>query len=123
MNKWQILVMDFHLKFGYEVYKKPTYLNIQSLNFRIELMKEELNELIISMYKGDMIGIADGLGDLLYVVIGTGVSCGIDLNPVFYEIHRSNMSKDVSKSGIKKAIKGKNYFRPKIKEIIEVLRK
>src|SRR2546429_6004229 len=31
--------------------------------------------------------------DLLYVVYGTAVSYGIDMNPVFREVHRSNMSK------------------------------
>ena len=37
--------------------------------------------------------VADALGDLLYVVLGSAVCCGIDIEPIFREIHRSNMSK------------------------------
>jgi len=37
--------------------------------------------------------VAKELADLLYVVYGTAVSCGIDMEPVFREVHRSNMSK------------------------------
>ena len=33
------------------------------------------------------------MADLLYVVYGTAVSYGIDMDPVFREVHRSNMSK------------------------------
>ena len=36
---------------------------------------------------------AKELADLLYVVYGTAVSVGIDMEPVFREVHRSNMSK------------------------------
>ncbi|MEC4688424.1 MAG: hypothetical protein VST64_08985, partial [Nitrospirota bacterium] len=37
--------------------------------------------------------VAKELADLLYVVYGAAVSCGIDMEPVFQEVHRSNMSK------------------------------
>ena len=41
----------------------------------------------------DLAAIAKELADLLYVVYGTAVSYGIDMDPVFREVHRSNMSK------------------------------
>ena len=37
--------------------------------------------------------IADALGDLLYVVYGSGAEHGITLDPVVLRIHESNMSK------------------------------
>jgi len=43
--------------------------------------------------EGDTVAVAKELADLLYVVYGTAVSCGIDMEPVFREVHRSNMSK------------------------------
>ena len=36
---------------------------------------------------------AKELADLLYVVYGTAVSYGLDMDPVFREVHRSNLSK------------------------------
>jgi predicted HAD superfamily Cof-like phosphohydrolase len=41
----------------------------------------------------DLPSIAKEMADLLYVVYGTAVSYGIDMEPVFREVHRSNISK------------------------------
>ena len=59
------------------------------------LIRNKSDELIASMLKGDLIGVADGLADVLYVVIGTAVAYGIDIQEVFDEVHRSNLSKTV----------------------------
>ena len=45
------------------------------------------------VYEKNLPNIAKELADLLYVVYGTAVSYGIDLEPVFQEVQRSNMSK------------------------------
>ena len=37
--------------------------------------------------------VGDAVADLLYVTYGTAVSCGIDIEPIFREVHRSNMTK------------------------------
>ena len=42
--------------------------------------------------KADLIGIADALADIVYVVYGTALTYGIDLDSVLREVHRSNMS-------------------------------
>lgn len=60
---------------------------------RAWLIQEETGELLEGMQQGDAVAVADALGDLLYVVIGTAVSFGIDLEPVWNEIQRSNMAK------------------------------
>ena len=40
-----------------------------------------------------IVEIADGCADLLVVTHGAALACGIDIYPVFNEVHRSNMSK------------------------------
>ena len=45
------------------------------------------------MASGNLALVAKELADLLYVVYGTAVSYGIDMEPVFREVHRSNLSK------------------------------
>lgn len=65
-------------------------------NQHVELLiKNKGNELIASMLAGDLVGVADGLADVLYVVIGTAAAYGIDIQEVFDEVHRSNLSKTV----------------------------
>jgi predicted HAD superfamily Cof-like phosphohydrolase len=56
-------------------------------------MQEEFDELKEALAAEDLFSIAKEMADLLYVVYGTAVSYGIDMDPVFREVHRSNMSK------------------------------
>ena len=97
MTNEQKAVQDFHKKFGLTVNKQPTVISWRDIELRVRLIKEEMNEFrdASSLYSGDkhLVEVADALGDLLYVVYGAAVSYGIDLEPVFNEIHRSNMSK------------------------------
>ena len=68
----------------------------QGSSYYVELLiRNKSDELIASMLKGDLVGVADGLADVLYVVIGTAVAYGIDIQEVFDEVHRSNLSKTV----------------------------
>ena len=60
---------------------------------RKRLIQEEFEELQEAMDEKNLASIAKELADLLYVVYGTAVSLGIDMEPVFREVHRSNMSK------------------------------
>jgi predicted HAD superfamily Cof-like phosphohydrolase len=57
------------------------------------LIQEELDELKEAMGQDDLAAVAKEMADLLYVVYGTAVSYGIDMEPVFREVHRSNLSK------------------------------
>ena len=59
------------------------------------LINNKSDELIASMVAGDLVGVADGIADVLYVVIGTAVAYGINIQEVFDEVHRSNLSKTV----------------------------
>lgn len=60
---------------------------------RLRLLAEESQELDDAIRDGDLVAIADALGDITYVLFGTAITYGIDLEAVVREIHRSNMSK------------------------------
>lgn len=131
MNKEQQMVKEFHERFGAQSLNSPiTFEELgdreQKLrNLRIDLIEEELGELREALENQDIVEIADALGDLLYVVYGAGVTYGIDLEPIFEEIHRSNMSKGDPEIKIRedgKILKAKNYFRPNLKPIIDKMK-
>ncbi|MDO5088421.1 MAG: nucleoside triphosphate pyrophosphohydrolase family protein [Leptotrichiaceae bacterium] len=93
---------------------------------RFELMKEENEEYLEAAAKGDIVEVADALGDMMYILCGTIIEHGMQniIEEVFEEIHRSNLSKlDENGKPIYredgKVIKGPNYFSPDIKKIIK----
>ena len=93
MTDEQSMVSTFHRMFGIVVTSSPTLLDTATRQLRVSLIQEEFDELQEALQQQDLTAIAKELADLLYVVYGTAVSCGIDLEPVFCEVHRSNMSK------------------------------
>jgi predicted HAD superfamily Cof-like phosphohydrolase len=93
MRDEQAMVEDFHRKFSILAQVTPTDLKEETKRLRVRLIEEEFDELKESMAGGDLAAIAKEMADLLYVVYGTAVSYGIDMDPVFREVHRSNMSK------------------------------
>lgn len=92
MNK-QEAVGVFMQKFEQECPDKPTIPSFDIQKLRLELIDEERGELRAALAAGNLIETADAIADLLYVVYGTAVACGIDIDKVFEEVHRSNMSK------------------------------
>ena len=93
MNEAQQMVQEFHEQFDIHVAAQPTLPDPSTQNLRIGLIQEEFHELQEALQSKDLPAVAKELADLLYVVYGTAVSCGIDMEPVFREVHRSNMSK------------------------------
>lgn len=63
------------------------------LALRIRLMMEELGELLSAIGTDDLVEVADGLADLVYVTLGTAVAFGIDLPAVWAQVHAANMAK------------------------------
>lgn len=81
---------------GQEVKTHPGIPSSEIVALRKELIYEEvmgLNELFDSMDKANLVGIADGIADVLYVVLGTAAAYGLDAQACFDEAHRSNMTK------------------------------
>ena len=93
MNDAQKMVQEFHEQFDIHVGATPSVPNEATQTLRNRLIKEEFEEFQEAMQSKDLSAMAKELADLLYVVYGTAVSLGIDMEPVFKEVHRSNMSK------------------------------
>jgi predicted HAD superfamily Cof-like phosphohydrolase len=108
------------------VAEKPTTIPEDRYRLRFNLMAEENVEYLEACASGDTVEIADAIGDMLYILLGTALEHGMQdyLKRIFTEIHNSNMSK-MGKDGKPirredgKILKGPNYFRPNIKQIIE----
>ena len=116
-------VGTFMKTFGQEVKTKPS-LSTEKINkLRVDLIKEELEELTEAMNNRDLLEVADALTDILYVTYGAGHAFGIDLDQCFEEVQNSNMSKldengkpIYNNSG--KVMKGPNYFKPDLSKFV-----
>ena len=116
-------VGTFMKTFGQEVKTKPSLSNDKINKLRIDLIKEELEELESAMNNKDLLEVADALTDILYVTYGAGHAFGIDLDQCFEEVQNSNMSKlDENGNPIYndsgKVMKGPNYFKPDLSKFI-----
>lgn len=108
MNKMQKQVEEFMTRFDQVVRVNPIGDISSSESFlRVELIAEEFRELRSGISVGSVVDIADALADLTYVVIGTASTYGIDLEPVFDEVHRSNMTKIWDDGSIRRSVSGK----------------
>lgn len=90
---------------------------------RVDLLEEEVGEFVRAVAASDLVGIADALGDIVYVAYGTALTYGIDLDGVLAEIHKSNMSKlDAHGKPLLrddgKVLKSEQYFRPDIAAVL-----
>ncbi len=117
----------FHDSFGIENNHAPTAnLSEADVKLRFDLMKEENEEYLEAAKRGDIVEIADALGDQLYILCGTILRHGLQhkIIEVFQEIQRSNMSK-LDENGRPiyredgKVLKSSLYFRPDIQSILE----
>lgn len=90
MEKMQRALVDFHRAMNQPVGEYPAF---RDVDLRVKLITEEVAETIAAIKAGDMIETIDGICDSLYVLIGTAVAFGIDLEPFFDEVHRTNMLK------------------------------
>ena len=116
-------VGTFMKTFGQEVKTKPSFSSDKINKLRIDLIKEELDELQEAMKNNDLLEVADALTDILYVTYGAGHAFGIDLDKCFDEVQNSNMSKlgengDPIYNDSGKVMKGPNYFKPDLSKFV-----
>ncbi len=111
-----------------------------SPHLRFNMIGEELNEYFVASHKVQIRDLQDGshkaervvypieqadaIGDMLYLLFGAVIDAGLEdkIEEILDEIHRSNMSKIedgvVLRREDGKVMKGKNYFKPNIKAIL-----
>ena len=120
-------VRRFHDAFGIKNnYTPNAVLDSDIFDLRHRLMHEENEEYLEACKNGDLVEIADALGDMMYILCGTILSHGLQdkIENIFEEIQRSNMSK-LGADGKPiyredgKILKGPNYFKPDIKKNLD----
>ena len=116
-------VRIFMKTYGQEVKDKAGFSDARTNKLRIDLIKEELDELTEAMQDENLLEVADALTDILYVTYGAGHAFGIDLDKCFEEVQSSNMSKlgDDGKpvyNEAGKVMKGPNYFKPDLSKFL-----
>ena len=121
MTDEQAMVEAFHTKFEIVTQTTPMDVSEETKHLRVQLIQEEFDELKEAMASGNLAAVAKEMADLLYVTYGTAVSYGIDMEPIFQEVHRSNLSKI---GGYKRAdgkwVKPPTYSPANIEPIVEV---
>jgi len=126
MKKQLSAVEEFHNAFGQENGKVPRLIKEEEGRLRFRLMAEENKEYFVAVKTGDLVEIADALGDQLYILCGTILKHGMQniIEQVFDEIQSSNMSKlgadgkpVLREDG--KILKGPGFFRPDLAKFLK----
>lgn len=118
------LVVERWMKKHGQVVGDATDPKLADGELRLRLIMEEWLELRDAWRVDDLIGVCDAIADLLVVVLGTAVACGVDAQALFVEVMRSNETKSVGlKDEHGKVLKGDRYVPPDIRQIIEQSRK
>lgn len=135
-------MLEFFKKYGHYIQKTPS-LDVPEavVKLRHKLIAEEVGEtfdamgtidigsisgepkIVYDAAEKNLVEIADGIADSIYVLVGTAVSYGIPIDRIFREVHRSNMTKTAVKAegGQKygtKTPKGPDYIPPDIEGIL-----
>lgn len=122
------MLEEFHRIFGAHLEHAPTAeLSDETIALRVSLIQEELNEYRQAAEAHDLVEVADALSDLMYVVLGTYVSHGLQevAEPLFAEVHRSNMSKLDENGQViyrqdGKVLKSDRWSPPDLKRILDM---
>ncbi len=89
------LVAEFHSTFKHPILPSPNIPDESRCKLRVALIAEELKELEVAILERDIVGVADALCDIQYVLSGAVLEFGLGdkFKALFDEVQRSNMSK------------------------------
>jgi predicted HAD superfamily Cof-like phosphohydrolase len=119
VRPWDDDVADFQLKFGHFVASSPTLPDREVVALRQRLIDEEFKELYTALESRDLPEIARESVDLVYVVLGTMRSCGLDFAPFWNQIHEANMLKMPNPERNGKTLKPPGWVKPDPADLIE----
>jgi predicted HAD superfamily Cof-like phosphohydrolase len=114
MSPEQRMVRDFHLKHGAPVATRPAQIGVKDRLRRARLIVGEAAEFLEAADKDDFVEMVDALVDILVVTYGAAGEMGVDLEPVFVEVHRSNMTKNGGMDAGGKILKGPAFTPPDV---------
>lgn len=121
---WYQNILDFHRKLKQHIEPFPRIPPDHIQTLRRKLVREEVNELLDGVDDNDLVKIADGGADSIVVILGTMISYGIDLRPIWREIHSTNMAKvGGSTRADGKILKPNGWLPPRVKELLDEQRK
>lgn len=133
MNTWQQLVNDFREAMDLPIPDGPRQLTTEEAQLHIQLIRDEFEkEFVPAIQSADLIDLYDAGIDVIVYVIGALSNAGMDIDPGFREIMRSNMTKmdpetgkairagfnDPSGEPQGKIMKGPNYSPPSLGVIL-----
>ena len=87
-------IVTFYEKFGLTKADYPILLDNQTMDFRINFLQEELDEIKQGYKDKDIAEVADGLVDLVVVAMGTAYLMGLPWDWLWDEVLRANLSKE-----------------------------
>jgi predicted HAD superfamily Cof-like phosphohydrolase len=119
MSPEQRMVQQFHARYDLPHATTPVMPGVKDRLRRARLIITEAAEFLEAADKGDFVEMIDALADILVVTYGTAIEMGVDLGPVFAEVHRSNMSKNGGLDAGGKVLKGPAFSPPNIVHELE----
>ena len=114
------------MRAGDQPISKELSIDSKEADLYVNLITEEYKETIEAFENKDIIELADGLIDMVWVIMRMCNSCGINFEKVWQEVKASNMSKFVDGKAIKnekgKIMKPESYFKPNIKQVLGLIK-
>lgn len=119
---WYDDVLKFHEKFVVHIGDHPSIPPEQVKRLRQSIQREEFDrELMPAMWRDDIVAISDAIADTIYVLLGTAISYGIDIRPIWDAVHATNMAKEGgNKREDGKIMKPKGWTPPDIAGLLKM---
>lgn len=93
-RNWVKDIEDFHKEVMLDEFPTKPYIpNLKYRRLRRKLIKEEMDETLEAIRTNNLVGLADGIADSIVVLLGTAVTYGIDMRPIWDEVYRTNLAK------------------------------
>ena len=91
---WYQDIVEFHKEVMLDSFSTtPNIPFPKYVALRHRLIKEEVGETLEAIEDENLVELADGICDSIVVLLGTAVTYGIDIRPIWDEVHRTNMAK------------------------------